>query len=245
MDENKLIFSGHGFQDTSVGVGIQLLSSNGGLPTRNGLVEGGAGWTGCLVTAPCQSTTTSGRSLPCSPWLHPPRACANGALPSTRTLISSPPLSLVTCTESGGDCTSWFSLLTWVTSEGSICRSSLPPLTLMICRDSGWSVGSRSGCRSSPSLLTSMICKEPSWGRGSWLPSLDWDVRSGWRNWLPFQPLVSWCPRLPSGISPGSLGTWTPSAFQAAISLPCRYRISPCNDLISDTPPSRIFALDK
>ena len=66
VDENKLIFSGPDFHDTPAGVGIQLLSSKGGLPARNGLVEGGTDWTGSLA-APCQSTTTSGRSSPCPP----------------------------------------------------------------------------------------------------------------------------------------------------------------------------------
>ena len=40
VDENRLNFSWRGLQGTSVGVGTQLLSSKGGLPARNGLVDG-------------------------------------------------------------------------------------------------------------------------------------------------------------------------------------------------------------
>ena len=39
VDENRLYFSWRGFQGTSVEVGTQLLSSKGGLPARNGLVD--------------------------------------------------------------------------------------------------------------------------------------------------------------------------------------------------------------
>ena len=42
VDENRLILSWCGLQETSVEVGTQLLSSKGGLPTRNGLVDGWA-----------------------------------------------------------------------------------------------------------------------------------------------------------------------------------------------------------